>query len=466
MTSSASPVPNSDDPRCANDFWNDGPYHANGTLPLQSTLENWGVSLVGQWQVNERLSFKSITAYRELDWTGIRDADNTPFLILHTHYTSAGDQFSQELQAAVTQGRLTGLLGLFYFKQNTDDRLRVGFSSLQAPQGTSDSNDNLIDNSNWAAFTQWTYPLTDALSVSGGLRYTFERKASTPFQFNYDDPSVLYVPHRRFEQDFHATTGSASVQYRWNPSVMTYLSWTQGFKSGGFNSRFIAVVAGGAPPPFDPEKADSTELGVKLDVSNRFRLNAAVFSTSYDDLQLTYRVGTAPFIFNAGKASIDGLDLELEYLPMRGLTMAAGLGYLNAGIDSVSRIVGATTAVTTNSKLPYAPELQGNASIAYAFPLTSRLIATPRLDLSYTASQFFDTGNTVEIAQNASVTLLSLGFTVENEMAGWRLALGVNNATNEVYPIAGNSSLTTSSGYAEIAYDRGRDAFLNVTKRF
>jgi iron complex outermembrane receptor protein len=247
---------------------------------------------------------------------------------------------------------------------------------------------------------------------------------------------------------------------------MTYLSWTQGFKSGGFNSRLNAVVPGGAPPPFDPERADSTELGMKLDVSNRFRLNAAVFSTSYDDLQLTYRIGTAPFIFNAGKASIDGLDLELEYLPMQGLTVTAGLGYLNAGIDSVSRIVGATTSVTTNSKLPYAPELQGNASIAYAFPLTSRLTATPRFDLSYTASQFFDSGNTVEIAQNDSVTLLNLGLTIENETEGWRLALGVNNATNEIYPIAGNSSLTTSSGYAEIAYNRGREAFLNITKRF
>jgi len=183
-------------------------------------------------------------------------------------------------------------------------------------------------------------------------------------------------------------------------------------------------------------------------------------------LQLTYRIGTAPFIFNAGKASIEGLDLELEYLPMRGLTIAGGLGFLNADIDRVSTIVGATTLVTTNSQLPYSPELQANASISYSLPVTSRLRATPRVDMAHTAAQFFDSGNTREIAQNRGVTLLNLGLTMDNEISGWQLSLGVNNATNEIYPIAGNSSLTTNSGYAEIAYSRGREAFLNVMKTF
>ena len=463
IVSAAAGCPNItvDDPRCANDFWNDGPYTANGTLPLQSALESWGLTASAEVGVNDRLSFKSITAYRELDWKGIRDADNTPFMILHTKYVSSGEQLSQELHALASLGRLNGVLGLFYFNQSTDDRLRVSF-----PPETEDSNDNLINNNSWAAFSQWSYAFTDALSLSGGLRYTYEKKASTPFQFNFDNPAVLYVPHQRYEKSFNATTGSVSVQYRWNPSVMTYLSWTQGFKSGGFNSRFNAVVPAGAPPPFNPEKADATELGVKLYVSNRLRVNAALFTTSYDDLQLTYRIGTAPFIFNAGKASIDGLDLELEYLPMRGLMLAAGLGVLNAEIDRVSTIVGATTAVTTNSQLPYSPQLQGNASISYSLPITSRLQATPRVDVSHTGAQFFDSGNTREIAQNNAVTVLNLGLSVDNEIGGWQFALGVSNATNETYPVAGNSSLTTKSGYAEIAYSRGREAFLNVTKTF
>jgi iron complex outermembrane receptor protein len=274
------------------------------------------------------------------------------------------------------------------------------------------------------------------------------------------------VRHEKFARDFSATTGSASVQYRWRPSAMTYLSWTQGFKSGGFNCRFNGRVAGGAPPPFDPEKAESIELGMKLDVSSALRLNAAFFTTSYKDLQLTYRIGTAPFLFNAGKASIDGMDFELDYVPAASLRFNAGLGYLHANIDRVSAIIGATTGITKNGELPYAPEFQGNASVSYRMRLGVKLSAAPTLEVVYTAAQFFDAANTVEIAQNHAVTLLNLGLAVEPQARGWRVAFGVHNVTDELYPVAGNSSLTTSSGYAEIAYNRGREAFVSLTKSF
>jgi iron complex outermembrane receptor protein len=465
MTNVSTPVPQIDDPRCANDFWNDGPNVANGTLPLQSTLENWGVSLLAQWHATDVLSFKSITAYRELVWNGNRDADNTPFPILHTVYHSNGDQFSQELQALVQSSKLNGVFGLYYFEQSVDDKLLVTLSPLAAPSGTYDSNDNLIENENWAAFTQWTYAFTDALSLTGGLRYTSETKASTPFQFNYGNPALLYVPHRRFEKEFSGTTGSAAIQYRWNPSVMTYLSWAQGFKSGGFNSRFNSVVAAGTPPPFDQETADSKEIGVKLDF-NLLRINVALFTTDYEDLQFTYRIGVAPFLFNAGAASINGAELEIQFVPTSDFIMEGGLGYLDAGIDKVSTIAGASTAVTTDSKLPYSPELQGNVAVAYSLDIGAALRATPRIEVIYTDAQYFDAGNTREISQIDSTTLLNLGVTLENIHDRWKLAVGVNNADDKIYPVAGNSSLTSSSGYAEIAYNRGREAFVNFSKDF
>lgn len=465
MSSASAPVPQTDDPRCANDFWNDGRNVANGTQPLKSTLENRGVSLVAQWRAAEAISFKSITAYRKLSWNGNRDADNTPFPILHTVYSSSGDQFSQELQALVQSSRFNGVVGLYYFQQSVDDKLLVTLSPPSAPTGTQDSNDNLIENENWAAFTQWTYALTDALSVTGGVRHTSETKASTPFQFSHGDPSVLYVPHRKFTQDFHGTTGSAAVQYRWNPTVMTYVSWAQGFKSGGFNSRFNSVVAGNAPPAFDQEAADSKEAGIKLDF-DRMRINVALFKTHYDDLQFTYRIGPAPFLFNAGEASIDGAELEFQFVPTPDVRVEGGIGYLDASIDKVATIVGATTTVKTNGKLPYAPELQGNLALGYSFDIGSAARATPRLEATYTDGQYFDSGNTAEISQTESTTLLNVGVTFESLRGDWTLAMGVNNLGDKVFPIAGNSSLTSNSGYAEIAYHRGREAFATFAKEF
>jgi iron complex outermembrane receptor protein len=91
---------------------------------------------------------------------------------------------------------------------------------------------------------------------------------------------------------------------------------------------------------------------------------------------------------------------------------------------------------------------------------------TPRVDLSYTDSQFFDAGNSPEIAQTSSVTLLNASLALETEDEKWRFVLSGNNLTDKVYPVAGTSSLTTASGYAEIIYARPRTLALSVTRSF
>ena len=72
---------------------------------------------------------------------------------------------------------------------------------------------------------------------------------------------------------------------------------------------------------------------------------------------------------------------------------------------------------------------------------------------------FFDAANTPDIAQLHSVTVYNLSLRLESERGNWGITLGLNNATDENYPIAGNSSLDTGSGYAEIAYSRPREWF-------
>ena len=361
---------------------------------------------------------------------------------------------------------MTGVMGLFYYQEAISDRLYVTLASPVGLAASADSNNNEIHNDNWAMFTQWTANLTDRFSVSGGIRYTSEWKGSKPDQFSYDNPDVLYVPNIWFRRNFEAVTGSASAQFRWSDRLMTYLSWSQGFKSGGFNSRFNAVVPGGAPPSFGEERAETIELGFKSDPTDQLRFNGSLFTTDYKNLQFTYRIGFAPFLFNAGEASIDGFELELQFVPTPNLSIEGGLGYLDARINSVSDIPGATTAVTVNSALPYTPNWQGNLGIAYSIDAISGMVVTPRVDLSYTGPQFFDSGNTPEISQTHGVTVVNASVTLDILEGDVRLTFGVNNLTDETYPIAGNSSLTTGSGYAEIAYSRPREWFLSLRKDF
>jgi iron complex outermembrane receptor protein len=477
-------VPATADPRCGNDAQALGPFTNGGTYPASSTLENRGVSVVAEWEVNDVLSFKSITADRHLEWTGSRDADNTPLLILHTNYDSESDQFSQEFQALITTDRLSGVVGYFFFDEDSFDRLIV---PLGNPGTSYDTQRVAMSSESWAAFTQWTFDFTDALSVSAGLRYTEETKGLQATMFNVapatapepaapttlcatpaPQPGCLFILTDQFERDFSSTIGSASLQYRWSPQLMTYVSWSQGFKSGGYNQRYNARPRlTGEPLSFDAETAETYEVGFKSNPARGIRFNGALFTTQYDDIQMTYRLGVVPLLFNAGVATISGGELELSYTPTADFVLDASLGYLDSGFDSINNPepiggVTPTAVVTLNSDLPFTPELQTHIGASYTFHPMPDFLVTPRLDVTYTDSQFFDAGNSTDIAQNDAVTLVNGSVSFEPDQGPWRFTISGNNLTDELYPVAGTSSVTTSSGYSEIIYARPRSFWVTL----
>jgi len=464
------PVPMIDDPRCANDFQNAGPYHNNGNVPLKSWLRNWGGSVNIAYDINDAVQIKSITAYRAIDWVGIRDADNTPLTILNTYYDVTGDQFSEELQLTYKSDSVVGVFGLYYFKQKSDDIVTVELNP--PPPGIQrDSDNNEVNNKSWAAFTQWTFDFNDRISATVGGRYTEDQKDAYPNQYDFSNPDAKQVPEGWYDDTFSSFTPSASVTLKWNDDAMTYLSYSEGFKGGGWNSHFNSVLTPeqqAALHPFKPEEAQTIELGTKLDLAgNTLRLNIAVFTSDYKDMQLTYRGpapnGVAPFVTNAGKTSIDGAELELTWRPIEPLMIESSVGYLDATIDKLVPIPFAVLppGLVEGNILPYAPEWQAHLGIGYTVH-AGKVEIVPRVDASYQAQTFFDATNTVEIAQNDNVTTVNLQVQVRSEDSGWRFTAGLNNATDELYPVAGNSSLTTGSGYAEIAYARPREWFANI----
>ena len=478
------------DPRCGNDAQALGEFRNGGTYTASSTLENRGASLVADWKVNDAWTLKSITSDRRLEWTGTRDADNTPLLILHTNYTSESEQFSQELQAAVDTDRLDGVFGLYYFDEDSFDRLLV---PLGNPGTSYDTQRVAMNTEATAAFTEWTFKFTDAFSATAGIRYTEETKGLQAVMFNVAPASApeptaptalcpfagapptqtgcLFLTTNDFERKFTSTTKSASMQYRFNEGAMAYVSWSEGFKSGGYNQRYNAAPPGNAPISFGAETAESFEIGLKLDPTDTLRINLAAFSTDYDDIQMTYRLGVVPLLFNAGVASIDGGELELQWLPTADFRLDATLGYLDTKFDSITNPppfgpVTPTATANLSSRLPFTPEWQGHLGMSYEFHVGSNWSLMPRVDVSYTASQFFDAGNSPEIAQNEDITLLNAAVTLASDDDKWRFVLGANNLTDELYPVAGTSSLTTASGYSEIIYARPRSVTFNVTRNF
>jgi iron complex outermembrane receptor protein len=223
---------------------------------------------------------------------------------------------------------------------------------------------------------------------------------------------------------------------------------------------------------FEQEDAETLEIGAKFDIGSTVRLNMAVFSSDYTNMQLTYRgpapAGVAPFITNAGETSIDGAEVELTWAPTDAFRLDGSLGYLDATIDSLTNIPLAVLppGLVEGNYLPYAPEWQAHLGMSYEARLGG-LTVTPRVDATYQSTTYFDATNTPEIAQLEDVTTVNASVQISGgDDSPWRITLGLNNATDELYPVAGNSSLTTGSGYAEIAYARPQEWFANFQYEF
>jgi iron complex outermembrane receptor protein len=278
-----------------------------------------------------------------------------------------------------------------------------------------DSDNNIVDNASWAAFTQWTYKFTDKYSLTVGGRYTEDRKGSYPDQFDYSNPAVKQVPVRWYNETFSSFTPSASFAIQWNDDAMTYFSYSEGFKGGGWNSHFNAVLTPAqqaALQQFQQEEAETMEIGAKFDIGSTLRLNMAVFSSDYTNMQLTYRgpapAGVAPFITNAGETSIAGAELELTWAPNDAWRVDGSVGYLDATIDSLTNIPLAVLppGLAEGNFLPYAPELQLHLGLSYEGHLGG-LAVTPRIDASHQTETYFDATNTREIAQLEDVTTVN-----------------------------------------------------------
>lgn len=449
------------DPNCANAQWHAGPYANYGTGPVESTLDVWGVSLTATWQVQDWLTVKSITSYRSMENRSVRDADNTPFVIVETINEDDQDQISQEIQfyGKAFDSRLDWLLGFFYFDEEdasvTIANLPVGLLILNG----------LVKNKTTAVFSQLTYHATDKLSLTAGFRYTEDKKSFLPDQY-YPQPFLGYpagtrvLPEIVEKLNIDEVTPMASLAYSWTEDVMTYLSYSEGFKSGGFNSRNVFPLP--KTPTFFPEFADTIEVGWKSTSSdNRLQLNGAFFKTDYTDLQFMVRKGIAPFLFNAGGASIQGFEIEGALVPTDSWLITLGIGYIDAKYDEVDPAV---SGVTVDNELPQTPEWSASVGVSYNFDVQGWAV-TPRVDFSHQASKYYDALNSPQLFQDG-YEVFNAAVKFNSPDQHWTIVVGGTNLTDEDYLAAGTSAYTSAAGYLEHVHARGRQWSLKLKYEF
>ena len=460
-------------------FFVDGKDRTLATGPTGTDLESFGATLTFSWSL-PWFEFKSISSYRDTEGEFYRDPDNSSIQITETSNPNYNhEQFSQELQVtgALFNERLQYVLGAYYFEEDgTDDVFVPIYGALPTPAGLLAlplyiNNFVLVDNSSKAVFGQGTFDLTDQLAVTFGLRYTEDDKSFGYRQYISPDPggniAVLallgppvtvpgpagdIVLWDEVSDEFTELNIRAGIEYQFNDDTLLYFTYADGYKSGGFNFRYVVPRAD--PLAFDPETLESFEVGVKWQgLDNRLRLNAAGFISEYGDVQIQlFETGGGPLTQNAGVADIIGVEVEVTAVPHERLLINAGFGYIDAEYDELNLpTTNVAQAISLKTKLPNTPETTVNISADYTHPLAWGSLVV-RGDYRYTDDLYNDAQNSPFLYQDGYHTFnASLTFSTGN----WDFSVFGTNLADKRFITSGDSNF--GLGFHEANYNRPRE---------
>jgi len=394
-------------------------------------VEAYGGALNVAISLTDTLTFKSITAYREDKSTTPIDFDSLPAADLDVPAIYNNDQFSQELQLLYEGDRLSGVLGFYYLNANAFTAFDVALFTTGAVIGLPGLTAQTLGDVNtdtWSVFGDFTYKLTDQLSVSVGGRYTRDKRTSqvlrTSFAGGFSNlfggAGVPFAVTSNFNGSatFEDFNPRASISWQPNRNHNFYVTYSQGFKGGGFDPRGQTTACrnprGGACTPqeifdfmsFEPETVDSYEAGWKASLlDNRVNIRLAGFIGQYTNVQIPGSVGfdsngdgiNDSFIgitSNAASADINGFEFEGTALVGKDFAGAGSrlsinwsLGYIDAKfntfIDNFGRDV-ASQRVFQNT-----PDITAHMGFNFGVPVAKGMLDfIGTLSLRSDASQF------------------------------------------------------------------------------
>ena len=248
----------------------DSVYDTYAGIGDENSVMNQGVSATVQLDLNEHWTFKSITAWREGDTDTVIDFDNTPAPTLDIPAYYADDQLTQEFQFLFDFDRIQGVMGFFYL----DGHAEGAFDTILGNAGIVIGTGGQVNTESWAGFADVNLDLTDRLHLSLGARYTIDDKTGTVFRANYlgatNSPLLGGTPRAPLlvrtnytnSNDFSQFTPRIALSYDLNDDMTAYASFSQGYKSGGFDMRGDAIFTPDTVNGYEPETVNSYEVGV------------------------------------------------------------------------------------------------------------------------------------------------------------------------------------------------------------
>lgn len=442
-----------------------------GVLPrLESESAGLGVNLA--FNINDRMTFRSITGLRDVDDFRRQDFDDVAFAFMTFDATvrDGVDSWSQEFQLSGSSDRMSWIGGVYFSKEepfvrqleSRDARAANAFGALI------NQNTSLQTTDSTGVYAQATFDVTERLALTAGIRHSEDDKkfetgrvtvldrqlvafatqlGLTPITVPPSlgcDPvptgSCVSVPTVRGGQQFSSTTPRLALEFQWTDDVMTYVAASEGFKAGGTNDNPLDVRIA-----FEPEEVLSYELGVRTQFADdRIRLNATYFTMDYDNKQITVAPTTAQAgfinpcidrcILNAGDGEIDGWELESLFAVTERFQLHANVATLDA---KWVRVVPGS-GVSLSSGFALAPDLSYNVGGRFDAPTNSGGTVSFLFDWSYKDEQETSPQDSTTLTvPDYTLSTLRLKYTTANGI--WDASIFCSNCADEEYIFGGNA---------------------------
>ncbi len=461
----------------------------------RNEAEQYGGSMLVEYEINENWTIKNILAYREDESFQAIDFDSLPVVDVDVPVIYKNDQFSEELQLLYSSDSLSGLLGFYYLDANASNEFDVVLGQTGAAIGLPGLNANTfgdVGTKSWSIFGDFTFDIAEWIGTESGLelsiggRYTNDERTSNILRrtfiggnsdtFGGNATLIATTSDFNGSQTFKDFTPRASLSWQPNDDQTAYISYSEGFKGGGFDPRGSTTAAPDLNNDgtvtdteifdflqFDPEKITTYEIGLKSNwADGRVQTNLAFFYSDYTDVQIPGSIGVdtngdgtndsfAGVTTNAGKASITGVEFEgnailASDISEQGDSLVTNfsIGWIDAQYDeffvavteggvtslqdvSNERVIQNTPDLSTNLRLTYNRPLElfgsdGNFSISSAWSYKSE---THQFEVS---NQFLD---------QPAYSLFDASIVWTSEDGRYQIGLHGKNLTDKEYIVAG-----------------------------
>lgn len=462
---------------------------------VDQEVEAWGGALNVAVELTDTLTFKSITGYREDSSTTPIDFDSLPAADLDVPAIYENDQFSQEFQLLYESDKLSGVLGFYYLDANAFTAFDVALFTTVAGLTAQTLGD--VNTETWSVFGDFTYDLSDTISISVGGRYTNDKRTSRVLRttfvggfsnlFGGTGVAAAVTSNFNGSATFEDFNPRASISWQPNANHNLYFTYSQGFKGGGFDPRGQTTACrnprGGACNAdevfdfmaFDPETVDSYELGWKASLlDNRVNIRLAAFLGQYTDVQIPGSVGfdangdgvNESFIgitSNAADADVNGVEFEGTALVGKDFagdgsrfTVNWSLGVLDAKfntfIDNFGRDV-ADERVFQNT-----PDVTAHMGFDLGLPVASGMVDFIGLaSLRSDASQF-EVPN--PFLDQDGFVLVDASLVYTSDDGRYSFGLHGKNLFDKRYIVAGYNFVAGGTGGAPFVPTLGREGTL------